>query len=188
MINKDTTNPMMAEEDSQELMKMADLVQASYRYNGATAGNVEEHWSKFSARYVKPRSYSAFMKRWLAAACLIGVAGIVLAALLPGLLRNNTSDRVETLPMVSDTESVVETDSIHTSGNMLLLDNVTLQTVMEQVGRMYRVKVSIPDASVAATRMHVQLDRSASLQEVILLLNHFDKVNITLQDGILRVE
>lgn len=182
MIHYNNLIPLQTEEDHLDLMKMAAQVQASYRYQHAHARNVNERWEQFrSEHHVSPKT--PILKRLLAAACMVGFIGFAIAALVPMFYDQQPDVTIEN-GQAEETNMY----TITSTGNMVVFDNVTLQVIMENVAEIYHVKVSIPDESVASIRLHFQLEKSMKLDDVILLLNHFEQVRITRHNDVLLVE
>lgn len=182
MIHYNNLIPLQAEEDHLDLMKMAAQVQASYRYQHAHAGNVNERWEQFHSEHCLSQR-KPILKRLLAAACMVGFIGLAIAALVPVFYDQQPDVTIEN-GQAEETNMY----TITSTGNMVVFDNVTLQVIMENVAEIYHVKVSIPDESVASIRMHFQLEKSMKLDDVILLLNHFEQVRITRHNDVLLVE
>ena len=57
-------------------------------------------------------------------------------------------------------------------------ENVELQNILTSIAEHYHLQVTYQNESARHIRLYLQLTESMSLDEIIDLMNHFEKVNV----------
>ena len=61
----------------------------------------------------------------------------------------------------------------------MLFEDATLQAIMDEVAKTYRVQISFNDKDAAALHLYYKFDPALPLDEIIAQLNAFEQINIT---------
>jgi hypothetical protein len=75
-----------------------------------------------------------------------------------------------------------------TTVNEKVFDEVELQSILDEVAAFYQLKVVYLSDASKHLRLHYSWDKTQDIETVIETLNHFEKVNLTLADGIIQVK
>lgn len=159
--------------------------------------DVDEAWSAFAAKH-KPTKGN----RMKIAASIIGVAflsGVALAAIHSGVFRSSSSEEAvqeKTEKSVSMTNTILQ-DSVKATVaekadsldlKPVVFDNAELGDVVSQLAAFYQVKVEFANVASRHIRIFFNWDKTKTLQQNIDILNAFDRIQITEEDGTLKVE
>ena len=71
-----------------------------------------------------------------------------------------------------------ENDSVAAVDDPILFEDVPLQTILFEVGKIYGVEVRYNNRRTASLHLYYRLDPHLSLDEIIRQLNNFDQINI----------
>ena len=198
---------LLADEDIKTLfhdMAMARMAQQKANHKKV---NVDGAWKEFAEKHhissdnIHP-STSANSYRFKIAASIIGViflSGITFAAIHSGIFRFLSSEDVSpvkteqpspaTKTALRDSTKTVtteRTDSI--SLKPVVFDNAELGNVITQLAAFYHVKVEFDNAETQHTRIFFNWDKAKTLQQNLDILNAFDRIQITEENGTLKVE
>ena len=157
------------------------------------ANEVWQEW-KDSADTTQSHSSFLFHSPWRKiAAMFIGVlilSGIAYAALHIG---SNTDSK----PKVAVTQrkpNVKKVKKTHgfamapTKKAPVIYNNVELQQIMQCIADGYGVKVVFKNETARTLRFYLQWDSDDTLQDIIDMINHFEKVHLTLSDETITIE
>ena len=70
----------------------------------------------------------------------------------------------------------------------LVYENVELQNILTPIAEHFHVSVTYQNDSARHIRLYLQLGENMSLDEIVELMNHFEKVNIRHEGNVLLVE
>ena len=140
--------------------------------------------------------------RFKIAASIIGVvflSGITFAAIHSGIFRSSSSEDTPQ-PKMEQTSS--NTNAIHPDSTQskvaektdslnlkpVVFDNAELGEVISQLAAFYQVKAEFENAASQHTRIFFNWDKKKTLQQNLEILNAFERIQITEENGILKVE
>lgn len=69
-----------------------------------------------------------------------------------------------------------------------IYDDIELQTILDDISTHYNLQLEYKSEASKHLRLHFRWDKTQELGRTIETLNHFEKVNITLNDGKMTVE
>ena len=158
--------------------KLEDLLKQLYAQEEETIDTsefIDEEWQKFEARHFAPKRKSW---GWMQiAATIVGVlmlSGIAYAAI--SIVRSGHADEVET--PVGQTESA---DSIR------IFTDMPLDELVGELATFYNKVADIRDAKAHDVRLYYKWNRNNRPEDVVGDLNHFDHVNLSIEDDKLIV-
>ena len=140
------------------------------------------------------------MRKVAAVAAVLVVSGITFAAIhlvtrsYQPSDNNNTelvSSRKDSIQQVSAPQkSNIEekTDSASLAQLPLVYENAELQNILTPIAGHFHLQVTYQNESARHIRLFLQLEKNMSLDDIIELLNHFEKVNIRHEGQTLIVE
>lgn len=140
------------------------------------------------------------MRKVAAVAAVLVVSGITFAAIhlvtrsLQPSDKNNTelvSSRKDSIQQVAAPQkSNIEekTDSASLAQLPLVYENAELQNILTPIAGHFHLQVTYQNESARHIRLFLQLEKNMSLDDIIELLNHFEKVNIRHEGQTLIVE
>lgn len=70
-------------------------------------------------------------------------------------------------------------DAAPAQAEPVLFEDATLQAIMDEVAKTYRVQISFNDKDAAALHLYYKFDPALPLDEIIAQLNAFEQINIT---------
>jgi len=165
--------------------------------------NMEEAWQEFSTRHAMASSErKASGNRFKIAASIIGVlflSGLTFAAIHSGIFRSSSSEDTPQpkMELTSSNTNAIHLDSTQAkvaekadSINLkpVVFDNAELGEVVSQLAAFYQVKVEFENAESQHIRIFFNWDKKKTLQQNLEILNAFDRIQITEENGILKVE
>ena len=120
---------------------------------------------------------------------LLFVSGISFAAITAVKHHNERKQAQEQ----SQTETVTTTnaatvESEQSTDQPVVFTNTQLEQRLTEIAAFYNVKVEYKNADVRSLRFYYEWNRKAEVESVIDDLNHFSKVNITLNNNKITVE
>lgn len=165
--------------------------------------SVDEEWKKLKEEKLKSTKvaflWSATRKVAAIAAVLI-ISGFTFAAIHLALLSRKTSDKNNTELMAAGNDSVLEvsftrkanieekSDSASIAKFPLVYENAELQNILIPIAEHFHLKVTYQNESARHIRLFLQLREDMSIDDIIKLMNHFEKVNIRHEGQTLIVE
>ena len=176
--------------------KLEDLLKQLYAQEEETIDTsefIDEEWQKFEAQHFAPKHKSW---GWMQiAAAFVGVlmlSGIAYAAI--SIVHRGHADEVET--PVEQTIAAKPSQEIHetpVAGQKENADSIRIFTDMpldELVGELatyYNKVADIRDAKAHDVRLYYKWNRNSRAEDVIGELNHFDHVNLSIENDKLIV-
>lgn len=140
------------------------------------------------------------MRKVAAVAAVLVVSGITFAAIHLVTRSHQPSDKNNTELVASHKDSIQQfsapqksnieekTDSASLAQFPLVYENAELQKILTPVAGHFHLQVTYQNESARHIRLFLQLEKNMSLDDIIELLNHFEKVNIRHEGQTLIVE
>lgn len=140
------------------------------------------------------------MRKVAAVAAVLVVSGITFAAIHLVTRSHQTSDKHNTELVASRKDSIQQvsapqksnieekTDSASLAQLPLVYENAELQNILTPIAEHFHLQVTYQNESARHIRLFLQLEKNMSLDDIIELLNHFEKVNIRHEGQTLIVE
>lgn len=140
------------------------------------------------------------MRKVAAVAAVLVVSGITFAAIHLVTRSHQPSDNSNTELVASQKDSIQQvsapqksnieekTDSASLSQLPLVYENAELQNILTPIAGHFHLQVTYQNESARHIRLFLQLEKNMSLDDIIELLNHFEKVNIRHEGQTLIVE
>lgn len=140
------------------------------------------------------------MRKVAAVAAVLVVSGITFAAIHLVTRSHQTSDKHNTELVASRKDSIQQvsapqksnieekTDSASLAQLPLVYENAELQNILTPIAEHFHLQVTYQNESARHIRLFLQLEKNMSLDAIIELLNHFEKVNIRHEGQTLIVE
>lgn len=140
------------------------------------------------------------MRKVAAVAAVLVVSGITFAAIHLVTRSHQPSDKNNTELVTSRKDSIQQvsapqksnieekTDSASLAQLPLVYENAELQNILTPIAGHFHLQVTYQNESARHIRLFLQLEKNMSLDDIIELLNHFEKVNIRHEGQTLIVE
>lgn len=140
------------------------------------------------------------MRKVAAVAAVLVVSGITFAAIHLVTRFHQASDNSNTELVASQKDSIQQvsapqksnieekTDSASLAQLPLVYENAELQNILTPIAGHFHLQVTYQNESARHIRLFLQLEKNMSLDDIIELLNHFEKVNIRHEGQTLIVE
>ena len=140
------------------------------------------------------------MRKVAAVAAVLVVSGITFAAIHLVTRSHQTSDKHNTELVASRKDSIQQVsapqksnieekaDSVSLAQLPLVYENAELQNILTPIAGHFRLQVTYQNESARHIRLFLQLEKNMSLDDIIELMNHFEKVNIRHEGQTLIVE
>lgn len=140
------------------------------------------------------------MRKVAAVAAVLVVSGITFAAIHLVTRSHQPSDNSNTELVASQKDSIQQvsapqksnieekTDSASLAQLPLVYENAELQNILTPIAGHFHLQVTYQNESARHIRLFLQLEKNMSLDDIIELLNHFEKVNIRYEGQTLIVE
>lgn len=140
------------------------------------------------------------MRKVAAVAAVLVVSGITFAAIHLVTRSHQPSDNSNTELVASQKDSIQQvsapqksnieekTDSASLAQLPLVYENAELQNILTPIAGHFHLQVTYQNESALHIRLFLQLEKNMSLDDIIELLNHFEKVNIRHEGQTLIVE
>ena len=140
------------------------------------------------------------MRKVAAVAAVLVVSGITFAAIHLVTRSHQASDKNNTELVASQKDSIQQvsapqksnieekTDSASLAQLPLVYENAELQNILTPIAGHFHLQVTYQNESARHIRLFLQLEKNMSLDDIIELLNHFEKVNIRHEGQTLIVE
>lgn len=179
---------------SKEKMKMPSIDAEWEKLKDETKQNAE---TKQTAKQLPLWSP---MRKVAAVAAVLFVSGITFAAIHLVTRSHQPSDNSNTELVASQKDSIQQvsapqksnieekTDSASLAQLPLVYENAELQNILTPIAGHFHLQVTYQNESARHIRLFLQLEKNMSLDDIIELLNHFEKVNIRYEGQTLIVE
>ena len=140
------------------------------------------------------------MRKVAAVAAVLVVSGITFAAIHLVTRSHQASDKHNTELVASQKDSIQQvsapqksnieekTDSASLAQLPLVYENAELQNILTPIAGHFHLQVTYHNESARHIRLFLQLEKNMSLDDIIELMNHFEKVNIRHEGQTLIVE
>ena len=140
------------------------------------------------------------MRKVAAVAAVLVVSGITFAAIHLVTRFHQPSDNSNTELVASQKDSIQQVsapqksnieekaDSASLAQLPLVYENAELQNILTPIAGHFHLQVTYQNESARHIRLFLQLEKNMSLDDIIELLNHFEKVNIRHEGQTLIVE
>ena len=140
------------------------------------------------------------MRKVAAVAAVLVVSGITFAAIHLVTRSHQPSDNSNTELVASQKDSIQQVsapqksnieekaDSASLAQLPLVYENAELQNILTPIAGHFHLQVTYQNESARHIRLFLQLEKNMSLDDIIELLNHFEKVNIRHEGQTLIVE
>ena len=140
------------------------------------------------------------MRKVAAVAAVLVVSGITFAAIHLVTRSHQASDKNNTELVASRKDSIQQvsapqksnieekTDSASLAQLPLVYENAELQNILTPIAGHFHLQVTYQNESARHIRLFLQLEKNMNLDDIIELLNHFEKVNIRHEGQTLIVE
>ena len=140
------------------------------------------------------------MRKVAAVAAVLVVSGITFAAIHLVTRSHQASDKNNTELVASRKDSILQvsapqksnieekTDSASLAQLPLVYENAELQNILTPIAGHFHLQVTYYNESARHIRLFLQLEKNMSLDDIIELMNHFEKVNIRHEGQTLIVE
>lgn len=140
------------------------------------------------------------MRKVAAVAAVLVVSGITFAAIHLVTRSHQPSDNSNTELVASQKDSIQQvsapqksnieekSDSASLAQLTLVYENAELQNILTPIAGHFHLQVTYQNESARHIRLFLQLEKNMSLDDIIELLNHFEKVNIRHEGQTLIVE
>ena len=140
------------------------------------------------------------MRKVAAVAAVLVVSGITFAAIHLVTRSHQPSDKNNTELVASQKDSIQQvsapqksnieekTDSASLAQLPLVYENAELQNILTPIAEHFHLQVTYQNESARHIRLFLQLEKNMSLDDIIELMNHFEKVNIRHEGQTLIVE
>ena len=140
------------------------------------------------------------MRKVAAVAAVLVVSGITFAAIHLVTRSHQPSDKNNTELVASRKDSIQQvsasqksnieekTDSASLAQLPLVYENAELQNILTPIAAHFHLQVTYQNESARHIRLFLQLEKNMSLDDIIELMNHFEKVNIRHEGQTLIVE
>ena len=140
------------------------------------------------------------MRKVAAVAAVLVVSGITFAAIHLVTRSHQASDKNNTELVASRKDSIQQvsapqksnieekTDSASLAQLPLVYENAELQNILTPIAEHFHLQVTYQNESARHIRLFLQQEKNMSLDDIIELMNHFEKVNIRHEGQTLIVE
>ena len=140
------------------------------------------------------------MRKVAAVAAVLVVSGITFAAIHLVTRSHQASDNSNTELVSSRKDSIQQvsapqksnieekTDSASLAQLPLVYENAELQNILTPIAGHFHLQVTYQNESARHIRLFLQLEKNMNLDDIIELMNHFEKVNIRHEGQTLIVE
>lgn len=140
------------------------------------------------------------MRKVAAVAAVLVVSGITFAAIHLVTRSHQASDKHNTELVASRKDSIQQvsapqksnieekTDSVSLAQLPLVYENAELQNILTPIAGHFHLQVTYQNESARHIRLFLQLEKNMNLDDIIELMNHFEKVNIRHEGQTLIVE
>lgn len=197
-LSQEELHLMLSDAELHELYDLAVLCRDTGAMECVEVPDVEAELVAFkqSRRKVSPLVRYQAWKR--VAAIFVGgavISFVAVAAFFPnwiGLSPEKTDDIAHVEQHISDQSSVtvVSPDVVPEIVNDcdLVYDNVSLESILTELSKIYKVEVKFVNETAKALRMYVKIEQGKTLSEVVQILGTFEQFDITVDGNVVIVK
>ena len=179
---------------SKEKMKMPSIDAEWEKLKDETKQNAETQQTAKQLPLWSP------MRKLAAVAAVLDVSGLTFAAIHLVTRSHQASDKNNTELVASHKDSIQQVsapqksnieekaDSASLAQLPLVYENAELQNILTPIAGHFHLQVTYQNESARHIRLFLQLEKNMSLDDIIELMNHFEKVNIRHEGQTLIVE
>lgn len=150
--------------------------------------DIEQELAKLTER-METRASSLSRKIASTIAVLVAISGIAVAAVVNHqAIVNFFSGNKETTVSAENRLQSTTSDSIAATPKVVKFENSELAEIMSSISNTYKTDVTFKDVEKKHIHLHFQYYTSDKLEQVIISLNMFEKIDVKLVDGKLEVE
>ncbi len=200
---------LLADEEVKDYFKELALARMAGRKAKPEKVDVDEAWKKFSEcsqlENEKGAKTSSSRRKMKIAASIIGVvflSGVAWATAIhqgwvKGFSSSEESSHINKVEQTSASTSLSADSVKATAMDMkkdstdlkpVVFDNAELKDVLTLFASFYQVKVEYQNEEAQHVRLFFNWDKLRSLQQNIEILNAFDRINISYENGCLKVK
>ena len=165
--------------------------------------SVDEEWKKLKDEKLKSTKVAFLwspMRKVAAVAAVLVVSGFAFAAIHLVTHYQQSSEKNDTELVASDDNSAQQvpapqktyteekTDTASIAKLPLVYENAELQNILTPIAGHFHLQVTYQNESARHIRLFLQLEKNMNLDDIIELMNHFEKVNIRHEGQTLIVE
>ena len=167
--------------------------------------SIDAEWEKLNQNAETQQTAKLFslwspMRKVAAVAAVLVVSGITFAAIHLVTRSHQASDKHNTELVASQKDSIQQvsapqksnieekTDSASLAQLPLVYENAELQNILTPIAGHFHLQVTYQNETARHIRLFLQLEKNMSLDDIIELMNHFEKVNIRHEGQTLIVE
>ena len=126
-----------------------------------------------------------------AAIAVVVISGFTVAAVHGNWLHIDEAPKAaveqETTTGHSGYTDHIATDTVANARQVEILDDVTLEALLEQMAAHYGAEVQFADDALRTMRLHFEWDKSLSLERNVQLLNNFSKFSVSIANDVITV-
>lgn len=119
---------------------------------------------------------------------LVAISGIAVAAVNHQAIVNFFTGNKDSAVSMENRLQSNASDSIAAKSKVVKFENSELAEIMSSIGNTYKTEVTFKDVEKKHIHLHFQYYTSDKLEQVIISLNMFEKIDVKLVDGKLEVE
>lgn len=156
--------------------------------------DIEKEFSTITAKQNKS-SQNSLRKIAAVAAIIIAISCIAVAAIINRKTivnifsnRNKIEISRDAFTIVQDDALAVPTDTTLAKSRMIAFENAELCEIMDSINNVYNTNVVFKNEDIKHLHLHFCFNTDEKLNDVIISLNMFEKINIRLKDKKLEVE
>ena len=169
--------------------------------------DVDEAWKEFAHQHHvsgnsrQPRTSRNRMKMAASVIGIVFLSGVAFAAAIHGGWFKGTSSSVDEnankLASQVSASQVFDKDILKEASKEkkdsldlkpVVFDNAELGTILSQLSAFYHVKVEYANAEAQHVRLYFNWNKTKTLEQNLEILNAFDRIQVTYEAGILKVE
>lgn len=178
------------DEDTRETYRMmVEIKRSSRRSKNDAPVDVDAAWKRFEQTHYQHRHGNVWMRVAAGFIGLLFVSGISFAA-ISAVKHHNERKQAQEQPQteIVTTTNAAAVESEQSADQPIVFTNTQLEQILTEIAAFYNVKVEYKNADVRSLRFYYEWNRKAEVESVIDDLNHFSKVNITLNNNKITVE
>lgn len=194
----DRLREILSDSETREIYNLLCMADSAVEAEKET--DVDAEWERFAQRQsIAPRrrfsgllgSRAAGIAAIIFTSVVAVAAGIAVTVAVGKHLGESAADKTETREVAAVTaagDSLIQvSDSLRAMSAPILFEDKSLEEIMEEVSRIYGIKVSFLTKEVASLHLYYRLDPSLPLDEIVSQLNTFEQLHIRHEDNSLII-